>query len=502
MPQGEDGIVGVWLGMYAAGNFSWRSIAFYEDGTYRFSIPRSGFHGFDKARDKIVNQGDNLWGTYDFDGAAGSWIGDATLAGRESKIKLEADGSLDLGSSYSKFYRCRSVDGFSLDGSYTSISGLSGDDFLDYPNEKPLIRFRPDGTFLDEGLFFWVHVLRFDETEDPYAPGDGTYEARDFTLLLRYSDGRTRQIRFNFPLNAGDASNFFMTANGLILWKIPEGTTAGPGETRPETAAEEKAGPPEPATLALELGEGVTLELARVPAGSFLRGSPEPEEEDRTAGPGGEAAEGRFADGTRHEVTIGRPFYMGIHPVTQAQYEAVTGENPSWFGGKGDSPRRPVEMVTWHDAMAFCEKLSEKTGRKARLPTEAEWEYACRAGTVTAFHTGDRIGADQANCNGGSMDGGGAQGVFRAETTAAGSFPANAWGLHDMHGNVWEWVSDWHGAYPAEAVTDPKGPEEGDARVLRGGSWGYDPWHCRSAVRDWIAPDGGNYDIGFRVALD
>ena len=267
-------------------------------------------------------------------------------------------------------------------------------------------------------------------------------------------------------------------------------------------AAEEKTGQPKLEALTLELGDGVTLELVKIPTGTFLMGSPESEGANKTVGPDGEVMEGRFPNETRHEVTISKPFYLGIHQVTQSQYEAVMGTNPSWFEGKEDAARRPVEMVTWDDAMEFCQNLSEKTGRNVRLPTEAEWEYACRAGTTTAFNTGDMIDTDQANYNGNYIYGGGAKGVFRVETTAVGSFPANAWGLYDMHGNVWEWVSDWHDEYPAEAATDPKGPEKGDSRVLRGGSWSYNPRSCRSAVRDWVAPDGGNYDVGFRVALD
>jgi len=248
----------------------------------------------------------------------------------------------------------------------------------------------------------------------------------------------------------------------------------------------------------------VTLELVRIPAGKFLMGSPESEGENKTAGPDGETMDwpGRFPNETQHEVTISKPFWMGIHEVTQAQYEAVMGKNPSRFKDEKDSARRPVEQVSWHDAVEFCGKLSEKTGRKVRLPTEAEWEYACRAGTATAFKTGDTISTDQANYHGEFTYGSGVKGVFRGETTAVGSFPANVWGLYDMHGNVWEWVADWYGEYPAGAVTDPQGPAEGQHRVLRGGSWSSHPQHCRSARRGRVAPALGTNRLGFRIALD
>jgi len=258
-------------------------------------------------------------------------------------------------------------------------------------------------------------------------------------------------------------------------------------------------------TVTLDLGDGVTLELARIPAGTFLMGSPASEGGNKTVGPDGETMDwpGRFPNETQHEVTLSKPFYMGIHQVTQAQYESVMGKNPSHFKGKEDSANRPVEQVSWNDAVEFCQKLSEKTGRNVRLPTEAEWEYACRAETTTAFNTGDTISTEQANFNGDFTYGSGTKGVCRGETTAVGSFPANAWGLYDMHGNVWEWVADWYGEYPTGAVTDPQGPAEGQFRVLRGGSWNFNPPRlCRSAARGWPEPALRLYDFGFRVSLD
>ncbi len=238
--------------------------------------------------------------------------------------------------------------------------------------------------------------------------------------------------------------------------------------------------------VTLKLAEGVEMKLVLIPAGKFLMGSPLNEE-------------GRDADeGPQKTVTITRPFYMGVHEVTQAQYSAIMGANPSQF----KEWTHPVEQVSWNDAADFCKKLSETTGQAVRLPTEAEWEYACRAGTRTPFHTGDTISTDQANYDGNETYGGGRKGVYRQKTVPVGSFAPNAWGLYDMHGNVWEWCSDWYaGEYTNAVETDPQGPKTGESRVLRGGSWLYNPRYCRSATRNWDAPGTRNFIIGFRVVV-
>jgi formylglycine-generating enzyme required for sulfatase activity len=189
-----------------------------------------------------------------------------------------------------------------------------------------------------------------------------------------------------------------------------------------------------------------------------------------------------------------------VYEVTQAQYEKMMGKNPSRFQGdnlRGDSANHPVEQVSWEDAVDFCNKLSDlpeekKAGRVYRLPTEAEWEYACRAGSKSAYSfgegsksLGDYAWFDQ-NSN--------------RQTHPVGEKKANAWGLYDMHGNVWEWCSDWYGQYPKGAVSDPVGTRESSNRVFRGGSW-YDHFeYCRSARRLGYFPSGRD-DFGFRVAL-
>jgi formylglycine-generating enzyme required for sulfatase activity len=236
--------------------------------------------------------------------------------------------------------------------------------------------------------------------------------------------------------------------------------------------------------MKIDLGDGVTMKLVRLPAGEFVMGSPASEEwRDDDEGP-------------QHRVRITRPFYMGATEVTQAQYEAVMGTNPSHFKG----PQNPAEQVSWSDAAEFCRRLGAKAGMTVRLPTEAEWEYACRAGTNTPFHFGNTISTDQANYDGNYVYGSGRKGVYRGRTTPVGSFPPNTWGLHDMHGNVWEWCQDWYGPYGVGPAADPQGPSNGEVRVLRGGSWCDHPGDLRSANRAGSNPALTFSDLGFRVA--
>ena len=206
----------------------------------------------------------------------------------------------------------------------------------------------------------------------------------------------------------------------------------------------------------------------------------------------------RRDDETPHKVTLTRGFYMGMYTVTQEQWRAVMGNNPSHFKGQKNLP---VEMVSWEDCQEFCRKLQEKDKNPYRLPTEAEWEYACRVATTTPFYFGETVSTDQANYNGEMPYGNGKRGVNRKKTTPVGSFPANAFGLHDMHGNLWQWCQDWYGDYPPKEVVDPQGPNTGKDRVLRGGSWYYDSASCRSAYRHWYGPGGPFNNIGFRLCF-
>ena len=241
---------------------------------------------------------------------------------------------------------------------------------------------------------------------------------------------------------------------------------------------------------AFDLGGGATLEMVYIPGGTFTMGSPDSEKERSSN------------EGPQHRVTLA-PFYMGKYPVTQAQWQAVMGSNPAHFKGE----RRPVEEVSWNDAQKFCQRLSKNFRSlqdfgsfSFRLPSEAEWEYACRAGTTTPFYFGETITTDLANYDGNSTYGDGPKGTYRQETTDIGSFPPNAFGLFDMHGNVWEWCQDWYAdSYPNGAQENPQGPSSGQFRLLRGGSWSSNTVCCRSAFRDWRGTDKQNNNYGFRV---
>ena len=237
----------------------------------------------------------------------------------------------------------------------------------------------------------------------------------------------------------------------------------------------------------VDLGSGVALELVKIPSGKFQMGAPSTEiDSDADERP-------------QHWVTVPE-FWLGKFPVTQAQYQAVMGENPSRFSDNGAN--RPVEQVSWNDAVAFCEKLSQLTGRSYRLPSEAEWEYACRAGTTTPFCWGATITTDLANYNSTHTYGAGARGEFLGQTTKLGRFPPNGFGLYDMHGNVWEWCQDvWHDSYegaPTDGSAWVTGGDQ-DRRLLRGGAWNYYPRYCRSATRSYITPAAPISSYGFRV---
>jgi formylglycine-generating enzyme required for sulfatase activity len=244
-----------------------------------------------------------------------------------------------------------------------------------------------------------------------------------------------------------------------------------------------------------DLGNGVTLEMVAIPGGTFLMGSPESEPE-------------RAEDeGPQHIVTI-QPFFMGKFPVTQAQWQAVArlpkvnidlAPEPSRFKGVN----RPVERVSWYEAVEFCARLSKATGREYRLPSEAEWEYACRAGTTTPFHFGETISPELANYDANYTYASGSKGIYRGQTTEVGSFSANAFGLYDMHGNVREWCADHRHENYHGAPTDGSAwlsEDENHSRLMRGGSWNNNPQNCRSAYRNYNRPGARNNSyVGFRV---
>ena len=261
-------------------------------------------------------------------------------------------------------------------------------------------------------------------------------------------------------------------------------------------------------------GGAAPANFVRIQGGTFTMGSPSNEPQ-------------RNSDEVQHQVTV-NSFYMSKHEVTQKEYQEVMGTNPSKF--KGDN--LPVENVSWYDAIEYCIRRSEREGltpaytidkgrsdpnnrseydnvrwvvtwnRNAngyRLPTEAEWEYACRAGTVTPFNTGNNIPTSLANYDGNYPYNNNSKGTYRERTTAVGNFAPNPWGLYDMHGNVWEWCWDWYGGYAAGAQTDPLGAVSGSDRVVRSGSWNYYGHFLRSAVRGLGSPSGRVSFLGFRL---
>ena len=255
------------------------------------------------------------------------------------------------------------------------------------------------------------------------------------------------------------------------------------------------------------LGGGVLLEMMGIPQGSFTMGSPKDELERETN------------EEPQRQVSV-NAFLMGKYAITQAQWRVVA-YLPKVKGDLQPVPAQfkganyPVEQVNWNDTVEFCARLSKQTGRSYRLPSEAEWEYACRAGTTTPFHFGETITTDLANYRGTDSEyqgetysgsyGTGPKGIFREKTTAVGSFSPNAFGLYDMHGNVYEWCSDhWHDNYQGAPTDGSAWIDGGDSayRLLRGGSWEYNPQDCRSAYRLRNAPGSRDNIFGFRVVCD
>jgi len=251
-----------------------------------------------------------------------------------------------------------------------------------------------------------------------------------------------------------------------------------------------------PRTLDVELGDSIKLKLVRIETGKFLMGSPVSET-------------GHTDDEAQHEVVVAKPYLIGIFPVTQAQYRQLMGTQPSQFSPVGrsrdkvnglDTDEFPVENVKWEDAMDFCSVLSllpalRDNGWVGDLPSEAEWEYAARAGTRTPFYFGNQLSSEQANFNGNNPYGGGPKGPFLQRTTKVGSYPPNAWGLYDMHGNVLQWTRDWYDKdYRADA-------SDMTARTARAGFWGLGSNGCRAARRMPVAPNVRGSGLGFRVII-
>jgi formylglycine-generating enzyme required for sulfatase activity len=217
------------------------------------------------------------------------------------------------------------------------------------------------------------------------------------------------------------------------------------------------------------------MELVLIPAGTFQMGSDDSDAYD--------------SEKPMHTVRITQPFYLGKYEVTQGQWQAVMGNNPSKFTG---DPNRPVESVSWDDVQEFIRRLNSREGGATyRLPTEAEWEYAARAGTTTRWSFGDEASQLELYAWYGENDG--------LQTHPVGQLQPNRWGIYDMHGNVWEWVQDWYGGYASSTAVDPAGPSSGSGRVIRGGGWSSTARFCRSAFRGHDAPGYRYGYLGFRL---
>ncbi len=363
-----------------------------------------------------------------------------------------------------------------------------------------------------DGEWFTIHIIV--RGKKVVIKIDGK-TAVDFTQGPDYTPPKERDGQLlssgTFALQCHNSAGavYYKNIRVKSLVKKADRDSAGSNASDPEAAAEAERRQNEtakalgvPVEQDIDLGNGVTMTMVLIPAGSFMMGSP-PDEEGRI----GDVVMGfQGKEGPQHKVTITRPFYMGKTEVTQAQYTAVTGENPSENKGAD----RPVEMVTWHDAAAFCKRLSKATKLTCRLPTEAKWEYACRAGTTSRFSFGDKDEdlheygnyADR-TCTAGSYKGmkDEAHSDGHDRTAPAGSLKPNPWGLYDMHGNVFEWCADWYGNCAKEKAQDPAGPASGDDRVRRGGSWNGPPSFCRSAHRGCQVPVYQSDAHGFRVVF-
>ncbi len=297
---------------------------------------------------------------------------------------------------------------------------------------------------------------------DPKGPGSGEYR------VLRKGESFFRRQK-NWP-------DFFDNKDGFRLARDvgSETITTKPEEMNPKSQGAAKIIKREVEEKE-DLVNGIKLEMVLIPAGKFVMGSPVGEK-------------GRNDDENQHEVTLTKPFYMGKYEVTREEWEGVMGNNPNAKTGV----RLPVTNVSWNDCQEFIQKLNAKTKGGYRLPTEAEWEYAGRARTTTKYSFGDSITPEDANYK-----------SKNDKPVAVGSYKSNAFGLYDMQGNVNEWVADWSGRHPKGSVTDPKGPDFGETRMFRGGSWRSPAWCVRLADRDHFGPpDGPYYDTGFRLARE
>ncbi|MEG4494751.1 SUMF1/EgtB/PvdO family nonheme iron enzyme [Microcoleus sp. D3_18_C4] len=368
------------------------------------------------------------------------------------------------------------------------------------------------GCLLEENNGTWVDEL--------FDPMQMAWVWRNKAVSISNDLGQVLDKMLLFPVGARyqSAAEVLQSLNPVSVspTKIPAPPQAKPFQhlqvASTQISAKSQRKPSQLQSFTEDWGNGITLEMIAIPGGTFIMGAPKTE------------AESFDNEKPQHRVTI-QPFFMGKYAITQAQWKAVAklpkiqyDLHPDPFRFKGNN--RPGEQVCWYDAVEFCARLSKNTGHNYRLPSEAEWEYACRAGTTTPFYFGQTITTNQVNYHGNYSYNNSPKGQYRGQTTDVGSFPANVFGLYDMHGNVYEWCADpWHDSYHG-APTDGsvwdensndhryknyldllvQSKNDNKARLLRGGSWYSNPGYCRAGFRHWYQPSTRNNNIGFRVA--
>ena len=332
------------------------------------------------------------------------------------------------------------------------------------------------------------------------ADGEGAYDdGRFIGSLIDFSNGRVEggyELEFgqNLATSIGESLNWRQTpqcdGSPIVLYSGRIVDPVSPWSESSSRAAGYRQ------TLEIDSQE---YGFCWIPAGEFEMGSPRSEQKAASKNAKKYGVNWDFKEERQHHVKLTRGSWTLEIPTPQRLYKAIMGENPSYF--KGDD--LPVENVSYDDAMKFCAELTKRLpqGLKASLPTEAQWEYACRAGTTTPYSFGSVLNGDKANCNGNYPYGAEKKGKYLGKTSPVKSYAPNAWGLYDMHGNVWEWCLDYYGDYPTGTVVDPKGPDSASYRVIRCGGWGAYARHCRSAARGWNSSGFRDDDLGFRFLL-
>ena len=409
----------------------------------------------------------NTWGFFDMHGNVWEWVHDwkgIYPAGSQTNPEGPASGS----------YRVGRGGSWGSDG--TSLrSAKRTNNIPSYRNNS--LGFRvgfqavQQDTVNPELELFGGAVITREAGQAWAEPGVAAHDARDGNLTANVTVTGTVDVN--------------STGTYVLTYSVADAAGNTDSKTRTVTVTGGRS---------VDLNATVAMDMLWVPAGTFTMGSPTSEA-------------GRGTNETEHNVTLTKGFYLGKYEVTQAQYEAVTGSNPSEFNTTGNG-NRPVEKVNWTEAVAFCTQLTTQEQNAGRLPagwayvlpTEAQWEYACRAGTTTAYSWGNTIASSNANYN---WDGTGTTGSDFKQTRDVGQYAANPWGFFDMQGNVWEWTADWYqAAYPSgNPVVDPTGPASGSYRVLRGGSWDTVGSYLRSARRGYVTPSSRHINLGFRVGF-